>query len=436
MEESVPDELMEIAQKARITPNDSFDHANLEHLLRVFLDWKTFPPNTLRDLLDQYTRLSLEEQSALVERAQKRTHPSRLHMPDDDANKMYRAREELTLAQRIQLSSVQRVYGGVAWVDVGEAFTAAVEIDDHSSMERRKRPFAHVFFSDGYTLLVETVDILGSVKKNTSAIGHPAIIAAVRHWQNVLYSKHIHMRSNHDDKKPMTKALRYHFTRQNIEVAERNLNALSTALLSGATKSGITKKRALAFNLAELDLDNQQKVLYRVWTKFRDWQIPTPSETAEIEGFRAKIWAENVSERSGLKGVDPENICEFLMDGGRTGGFRFRGGSVKSRKAPVWEEFRNAFAAWYFHVGVNTIKNCAGVAKKEPVDKDKVSKIFSLPPEFPVTRLLSQSFLTPLVFVREPIRINKGNIHLSIEEAILAKLAVTGKKTKEVTPTG
>jgi hypothetical protein len=414
-------ELVKIAQKACVTRNGRFELDSLELYLRCLSDLEKFSQDERNRLTTQFQELSDEDREYLRDRVMNRTHPAKFHLTDSDSEKLTNARKELSFHERAQLSAVWRAWDGIAWLDIGEVFDARIEIDDQSSPDRERRPYAHVFFSDGYIRRVETVDIFASVERDASAIGHPIIVAAIQHWQKVLYSKQIHTVPNREDDNPVTKYFREKFTRRHIAVAEANIKALSMKLATGALETGISAKMGLAFNVQELGL-NEGKLLHDVWREFRGWGIPDVEDENEIKNFRQKLHGMANKSLINQRDTDPDIVFRFLTETADDGGYKY---FDAAKKRPTWPSFKNAFTAWYFLKRVNTIKNCPSDAKKNPIDTKNVTQSFFLPPEKRFAQMLSSMLATPLVFARDPKQIRETGGHLHIEEAILEAESVT-----------
>lgn len=420
MENDRMDKLVKIARKACVTESGRYELESLEQYLRCVADLDKYSEDDRKRFAAEFHALSDEDRQYVVNRVYNRTHPGRFHLTESETQELTESRKDLRFHERAQLSAVWNAWNGIAWLDIGKVFDAYIEIDDQSSSEREKRPYAHVYYKEGYTRRVETVDILASVERDASAIGNPIIAAAVKYWQHVLYSKNIHNVRNREDDNFAIEYVREKYTRHHIAVAEGNINAISKMLIAGALKTGVSPKIGLGYS-AELLGINEGTLLHEVWKAFRNWRIPDLENSDEIEGLKQKLHSMANNQALTNRGIDPDTILRFITEAESGGGYEY---FDPDKKRPSWAAFKNSFLAWYFSADVRTIKNYQSLARKKPVDGSKVTKSFFLPPAYQLTSLLVNLFETPLVFVREPVRIRETGGHVHIEEAILKKESV------------
>lgn len=420
------DELLELRKKANIVPKTNWRFERLEYLLTCMYGLDSFTKEEKDKLMEEFKNLSPEDQHSVVYNAQYKTSPACFYLKYEEAEKLGKARKKLSLHERAQLSDgFSIVFGGLAWLDLGEMFEAEIQIDDHSSPQRESKPYAHLYFSDGYNRRVETVDIIASVEQDAQAIGHPAIVAAIRYWQEIVYSKNVHNTLDRDDDEPIMKSLRDYHSRRHIENAEKNLEALSRALIKGAHNQSLNRKEAIVVTLQGLDLDNPENTLYLAWQLLKDCSF---ADDPNLERFEKLLDEERKKYSDTQKSpLRFPTVMRFLKDKDENGGYKK---FVEAKKNPSWEKFRNAFAAWYMGISVGTVKPYLSKGKnlktKVPISKGFSGRAFVYP-KSSITGLLLSVLSEPLVFAREPVWISENNLGLSIEDAISEKPEKTTK---------
>jgi hypothetical protein len=175
-------------------------------------------------------------------------------------------KKNLSFHERARISdSYIHTAVGNAWLDLGEISEAIIEIDDSSSPERERCPYAYICFSNGYWRRVETIDIFESIKANPVSIGHPAIVFAIYHWQRVIYTRRVIERDEICPREEWEQELKDKFDGgADLKIAERNLKAISQTLYDAAWDRAVSKEAALALKMDwyGLRLDDVQTALH------------------------------------------------------------------------------------------------------------------------------------------------------------------------------
>ncbi len=183
-------ELLGLRNKARLTQNEH-QLSRLQDLLACTRYLETYTQEEKDSLIAQFRELSPQEQLELLNRSY-RSNPNFFNLSEEERERLAAARKELSLHQRARLSDIYlHTAAGIAWLDLGEVSNTFIEIDDKSSPDRETRPYAHVYFSDHWRMRVETIDILETVKNDPTAVGHPAVVFAIYHWQRVIYTRRV-----------------------------------------------------------------------------------------------------------------------------------------------------------------------------------------------------------------------------------------------------
>lgn len=114
------------------------------------------------------------------------------HLLPEELDDIKDRRKQMSLSDRARLSTFIDAGAGIAWLDLGGVLDATIELDDHSSPERERRPHVRIYYKDAarevdvITPQVEIIDIIESVRNDAAAVGHPAIAFAIYHWQRVV----------------------------------------------------------------------------------------------------------------------------------------------------------------------------------------------------------------------------------------------------------
>lgn len=417
MEDEKWDELLKISAKADLSPKTEWRYELLENYLSALNTLSLYSEKERDDLLRQLREMPDEDRAALLHRVSNKTHPNFFHLPDEEREKLEAARKELSLHERARLSG-KFIFtaAGVAWLDVGEVCKAEIEIDDDSSPARESQPYAYISFSKGYWRRVETVDILESVRANPSAIGHPAIVFAIYHWQRVLRAKRVIKRDDVTSRDKLMKSYKKLFEERNVEIAERNIAAISKALAEGAKKGILPKEAALAVRMKVkgIRLDDQEAVLYRAWERLGSQYI---DPTDEIDTILQKLEKDLIEfERrpyveTGRRRVSASRVIEFLRKPGRRGGRRFVGNNregVSRRRR--WKEFFHAFAAWFHEMDQSSVQQYLEDAAKMKVDGEDVYQPSFVAPKAGLPAIMSYLLATELAHVRRPVRVHETKI--------------------------
>lgn len=302
---------------------------------------------------------------------------SRHQLSAEERKKLEAGRKELSLHERARLSDFYlQAAAGVAWLDLGEVSRAVIEIDDRSSPEREMCPYAHIYFSDYYRRRVETFDIHESVKSDPTAIGHPAIVFAIYHWQQVIYTKRVIEREDVTWRGELGRFVKDEYGGgKDVRSAESNLKKLSKTLYDGAKKRMIPKESALALKMQWCGLwpEGNESVVYKAWEALKAESIckqgydedilkdlePKLLESERVQHIRFTIYA--------------CRVMEFLRENGERGGRRFVAFDAEGNSfRPTWKNFRNAFAAWFFNLEQSVVQQYLEVAGKQDVVLDQV----------------------------------------------------------------
>jgi hypothetical protein len=417
-------DLLKLREKASLTPKTDYRFQSLEIYLSAIHTLNIFSQDKDR-LLAQFNGLSDQDKESLLSRVTNKTMSSFFHLTHEEMEKLRAARKELSFHERARLlSNLILTATGTAWLDLGEVFDAVIEIDDRSSTERESRPYAHIYFTDHFRRRVETIDIIGAVKSDPMAIGHPAIAFAIYHWQQVIYTKRVIERQDITSRDTLGRSFKDAFGGgRDVRNAESNLMAISQTLYDAAKERMIPLESSFALNMQWCGLlpEGEGSIVYKAWEKLKAEAIGKLDDPDEIlKKLEPELTAyERVLKRT-RQPIYAHRVMEFLQDDGDKGGKRFIGFDKDGNSPrPRWVVFRNAFAAWFFDLDQSAVQKYLERARKQDVAIDEVYEPSMVYPKTTVARILQYLLTKPLVTAREPVSLREIDIELDdIEEAI------------------
>jgi hypothetical protein len=427
MTEEQWNELLELRAKAGLAAKTDHRFTLLEDFLSAQFHLSIYSGEEQERLRTQFSELSDQEQQDLISRVTQKTNPSFFYLSQAEVEKLRMGRKELSLHERTRLlSDLILSAAGTAWLDLGEVFEAHIEIDDNSSPDRWARPYAYISFSDGYRRRVETVDILESVRSNPAAIGHPAIVFAIHHWQRVIYARRVIERDDVTTRDEWGQVAKEVIGGgREINTAERNLKALGRLLFVGAKERATPKESALAIKMESLGLglEDKQTSLYQAWELLEAKHIDLRNGTQEIV---AKLEArlvdlENQPYVEGqYRRIPVRTVMEFLREEGLQGGLKYVGSNEEGDSLrPSWKIFRNAYAAWFFDLSQPVVQEYLEKAAKQNLADSDVYQPSWVSEKSSIPRILYSLLANQLVMVREPVLLSEEILHLKgIERAI------------------
>lgn len=434
MNEELWNELLKLRAKACLSPNTYSRFERLETYLSAVYTLGFFSQEERENLTAQYKALSDEDRQAVNNHVTNKTNPNLFHLTYEEMELLQVARKDLQFHERARLlSNLIHTVTGTAWLDLGDVFEAVIEVDDNSSPIRGEKPYAHIYFSDGNRRRVETIDIHESVKNNPAAIGHPAIVFAIYHWQRIVYAKRVLERDDVTSRDEFGKAAKEVFGGgRELKIAENNLQAISKLLYVGAKERAIPKESALTLKieLLNLRLEDKDTVFYKAWERLA---AKFYKHTDGVNQILAKLETDLISfgklPRINFNGerISAARVMEFLRAGGKKGGKRFVGyNKAGNWRRPAWKVFRNAFAAWFFDLDQSVVQTYLKRAVKQSVIEDDVYQPSFASPKSSVPRIWHYLLTNPLVAVREPVKLFESDIIADdVEAAIEAASKVT-----------
>jgi hypothetical protein len=240
--------------------------------------------------------------------------------------------DALPIAERVRLLSQ---YGSSHSADLSGAEVTVVDIGPKGV----STPHAVVRYDDGSE---ECIDIIESVKRNATSVGHPAILLAIYWWENIV-RRELALTVNH-----------IQGDRLYVELARRNLKLLGTALLQGAQARRLSKEDSFALFVRTWDLDHPRSNLKLAWELLGGTDL---KECAE--GERLKYLVKRLRERThvdGRRGDDYDNSAGTITAGQVIKFLRTEAGGKYLKNRGKWLAFRNAFFAETFGLTQETVR--------------------------------------------------------------------------------
>lgn len=418
------DELFKLRDKAGLTPKINNQLSRLEDFIAYDRYLKTYTQEEKDSFINQLNELSDEEKQELWIRATNRTHSGFFHLTNEEVEKLGKARKSLSFHERARLlQGLIRTAAGTAWLDLGEVFNANIEIDDRSSLERESRPYAHIYFSDFSKAHVETIDILESIRNNLTALGHPAIMFAIYHWQRVIYMRRVIEREDATSRDEWGRFFKEEYRGgRDVRSATNNLKAISETLYDYAEKRAIPLESAFALRMQQCGLlgpDEKNTLVYKAWDILNsEFFNKAGAPKKVLENLESELLSlERVSQLDGWA-IYTSRVMEFLNGPGSKFTWFDENGNSPRRK---WVGFRNAFAAWYFDLAQTSVQHYLEKASKQNVVVDELYEPSMIYPTTTVYRILHYLFENPLTAAREPVVVNDRDIELGSLEAAIVK---------------
>jgi hypothetical protein len=358
-----------------------------------------------------------------------------LKLNEDDLESLREKSRSLPFNEKTKLIENYLVKGGTLLFDLAGVFEVVIRIDDSTSEDREKTPLAYLEFTDGVNSIVEVIDILESVKNNATNIGHPIIVAAIQHWEQLVrwakYSKTETVYDINEEQKKDAKSAKeavdaakevnYLLNIKLVEIANANLINISKAFLYGATKQQVPKETAFAKKVKNLRIGEKKTYLYVAWKRLAKEHITQSNEFKErvekIEDFLKQIpsYQNNIvleDSKTELRQygsvestISISVVIEFLKTDGKK--FVYDEDNDKSLR-PKWNVFRNAFINWYLDRTPETVKKYQKDAKKQKIFEVPYTPMYIGPlPQISLYKLLSDVFTSELVKVCSPIYCSK-----------------------------
>jgi len=310
-----------------------------------------------------------KELSHLLKRAN--LHSGFLGLNADELEQLMQARRRLSFSERARLYKLWSTAAGMVFYDAGEIFNTVLELKDQSSGEGEQRPYVLIRKREVSKVYVEKIDIIETVKKDATLIGHPAIVWAIKHWERVTHAKRVLLHDDVYSRDEETGGIKDYYEERYIKTAKQNLAAVFKALQDGIKQRAISPASALAIRIRELKLDTEQNFLCIAWERLAPSNID-PTETVE-ERINT---IESYLKQSDEPFVDGNNspvtirqVVNFLRDAGNKYVGDDRGNGRRVSYRPNWKIFSNAFARWYFNVGQTTLSDYLTDARKEGVSE-------------------------------------------------------------------
>lgn len=332
--------------------------------------------------------------------------------------------KHLDINERAKISILFDRFTGTCLYDAGGIFKARIYIDDQHTELTKYRPLAYVEISDdGYMSRVDVIDILESVRSNAITIGHPVILAAINHWQNLLIWEKYSRSDDKDSEDEIMQATNSWLTDEFLDSARANLEAIGKAMLEGSRRNAIPKEISLALKIEEIN--RKDTYLFVAWDRLQKVHIVDTEELPErikkIEDFLRKLINDRGDNSSFLGGIfnnydlkseiikeqkkygvvnsiiSIDNVIAFLEDTGS--GYIYNEKSHNSAR-PKWTVFKNAFTGWYFKREVTTIRIYKNKAKEQkPNEKPYTPTRFGGFTQDGVYQSLERTLTSPLVKV-------------------------------------
>ncbi len=330
--------------------------------------------------------MSAENYKELEELLGKNNIHLSINFDTNDKETIWQKSKQLSFTEKTQLLKNYWIYPGTVLFDAGEALKATVQIDDRHSKASETRPLAYIKIQKGNRTLVEVIDILESVRSDATLIGHPVIVYAIHHWQQLIKWKKI----NEDKSIRGDDRIGWEISIKFIRSAEANLKAIGKALYKGATNQEVPVEFALAYQIKSLKIKAENAYLYVAWDRLHSKYINQSHDLEErvavIENFLTQLPSSYNSkyledcpvELQKYGYIDsPLNISTVVDFLKSTKGRVFVYDEIECASLhPQWRVFVNAFLEWYFKMEYATINKYLKVARDQEIKGERYTAGF------------------------------------------------------------
>lgn len=309
--------------------------------------------------------------------------------------------EDLSFAERAELLILFHKYPGTVMYDATSLFKAQILIDDRLFEGKSNKPLSYILFnSQRDHTRVEVVDILGSVRQNAAAISHPAIAAAIKHWQRILLSRRYVTDTDADDVEAEPIVWQAELHERFRELAKANLRSVGRAIEKGARFQGSSSVAAYDRDVRDLTIVGKGNYLYLAWLRLHRRYV---DETHEPDERVAAIAKHLQSSPRPIDSDRPDlpSVIDFLNSAGTK--FVYSEESVDSQR-PKWDVFRTEFLRWQLDLKPSTHTKHHNRSKRlvDRTDEDVSGFFGSLTPDS-LWASISSNLSTPLVFYCPPL---------------------------------
>lgn len=379
--------------------------------------------------------LSKEEWTELKRLVNKVQTNGFMELDSQDIDSLNEKVKSLSFAEKAALLNLSLTAVGVTLYDAGELFNTKIRIDDFSSYERVKRPYAHIIHHNYANFsgdLVETIDIFGSIRKNATFVGHPAVTFAISRWEKIVLAGNIIKQGNVYHRDETEREIDDLFFNSRVDNAKRYLKEIGEALVDGIKYRSVSTKLALSSEIERLGLREKNTYIFWAWKclekkwilnhckKFYDTDelieairqyLDKPlsnlgyDKTQEIWIYKPHIKSYD-SQKVFNNSIKLETVIDFLKEGGK----KFIEGKITKERfydvdRPKFEVFSRAFASWYLRKASSTIGDYLEDAKNQSSVNAAYSDALSFDSsrEKDIFQIIGEVFIKPLSEVREPI---------------------------------
>lgn len=321
----------------------------------------------------------------------------------DEIETIRKSIKQLSFDERADLLKIFDTSPGTILLDAGGLFKTKITIDDGITDASWSRPLAYLEIDDGGNSRIEIIDILESVRNDATLIGHPVILFAIHHWQQILiWEKFIEYKDVYGEKNKF------------IDNARQNLEEIGKAMFEATRRQAIPKEVALNLKIEEMEVNSKSTFLYSAWKRL-DKRHLNPTDELEkrvkkIEQHLRKLERNEISEKVPRSLTKPHrfhsiitvrNVIDFLKTEGSK--FVYHKESEESQR-PRWIVFRNAFLEWFFCKKRSTIKQYQRIARTQETPQEPYpSGTFAILEKRKILSFISQILTSSLVHVCDPI---------------------------------
>ena len=239
----------------------------------------------------------------------------------------------------------------------------------------RERPCAIIMYSRGRW---ESIDILESIRNNATTIGHPAILIAIRRWEQVVLTQYPLAR------KQKAEAASWEMTYGSFKrIAKQHLKNVSNALLKAAENPARRKLLLTVFNTLLQRIDEVDALYLKMaWKMLAENDIHYISYGIDENGKEQKKRRSYKAKLNTLKMRLVTRFADYGFEAFFGPIFDFLSSEECKpffEKRRKWAEMRNSYIRWRTGLEKNTIKNYGSRLLRQVEEPVKIDFSLLLP---------------------------------------------------------
>lgn len=206
-------------------------------------------------------------------------------------------------------------------------------------------PSVLLTYADG---TVEHINILKSLEADATSIGHPAILMAIHHWEQMIRVNKSGRTKNREN--------------EIYKDAKRHLEKAFEAILKGACKRRLSAEQRFQLLSSAITSNANSGTLRQIWMAMGNDEVKSKNKgTERLRAIKTILYGKDAGYASSIdvrRYVDDgwKQIEAFFNASGENDS-RMNIRWLEGKRRPSWETLRNAFDAWRFKKEPDRVKH-------------------------------------------------------------------------------